>query len=234
MLLLLLLMMMMMMMTTTKKENDNWWCLLYIYGKLSYMLLYIFMENFLTCYSQNAVSSGNTYIKIHQEELLFYMLFEFKWGLILQLPNIYWTVLSRVYTDVGCITDKICHTPFCDTRKTLYYYKSLALWITVTNSYHREKKRATLHTLIFLVVMPCNLVDKYELNCYLNRSGENGVTRIFEMLVSSVADMLRPKPWFSVPWQTHISEDRAFKHTSVDSWQEMGLARSWGSCKVRL
>ena len=72
-----------------------------------------------------------------------------------------------------------------------------ALWITVTNSCHieREKKRerATLHTLIFLVVMPWNLVDKYQnfiRNCYLKRSGEDGANRFFEVLVSSLADIL--------------------------------------------
>jgi hypothetical protein len=59
------------------------------------------------------------------------------------------------------------------------------------------RERETLHILIFLVVMPCNLVDKHQhfiRNCYLNHSGEDGANRFFEMLVSSLADMLSPKP----------------------------------------
>ena len=82
-----------------------------------------------------------------------------------------------------------------------YYYISLTLWITVTNSCHTEREkegeRATLHTQMFLVVMPWNLIDKYQhfiRNCYLEHSGEVGANRFFEMLVSSLADMLSPKP----------------------------------------
>jgi hypothetical protein len=85
--------------------------------------------------------------------------------------------------------------------------------------------------------MRCNLVDKYKhfiRNCYLNHSGEDVADAFFAMLVSPLADTLSPKPWFLVPWQNHISEDRAIKHNSADSWQEMGLARGWGSCEVRL
>ena len=41
--------------------------------------IYIHMGNFLTtCSGQNVVMAGKTYIKIHQEELLYYTVFEFK------------------------------------------------------------------------------------------------------------------------------------------------------------
>jgi hypothetical protein len=91
----------------------------------------------------------------------------------------------------------------CHHISTGLYYISLALWITVTNSCHRERlggeggregggERATLHILIFLVGMSCNLVHKYQ-HC-LNRSGEDGANRFFEMLVSSPTDTLSPKP----------------------------------------
>jgi len=54
------------------------------------------------------------------------------------------------------------------------------------------------------------------------------------MLVSSPGDTLSPKPWFLVLWHSHISGDRAIRHSSVDSWLEVGLARGWRSCAVRL
>jgi hypothetical protein len=96
-----------------------------------------------------------------------------------------------VCADVSYIADKICDAHCSDKRKTLYYYYiNLALWITVTNSCHREREKeretATLHILIFLVVMPWNLIDKYQhfiRNYYLKRSGEIGANRFFEILV---------------------------------------------------